>query len=419
MVETGPGRLGVTSEHSAAGWRLLFAAVAACGLLHSQELIDTKSPDGTSDIRRFERTMEEAAGNGALACKVKPLKPRLAYTLRYTAGFLASVPVSELDPDGTILLAVFRVSSSGGDPVYFRQRFRIPKLPQDYLLRRKRRAVVALAGGYFLGEGRYTVGWILFDQRGRYCRRSWDVNLRLNKEERTLVATIPVGTAAPFRLEEWRGSGHGPARPYRIAVFAHATPLSPRSVTYTKFDQLLLIAALTSLLRDTPFRETSVVAFNLRQQKEIFHAQQLDTREFRDLVQALDQLQLAVVDVRVLAKPLGSAELLTKLVIRETESTDPPDAVVFIGPRLSEASWAARNLLQGATPGNGKPLFFYLRLDTYNFRFGRAYRYPDPIAQLTKARNGRVYGIRRPSELGKAIRAMERLVLGAGAGSVQ
>lgn len=362
--------------------------------------------------------MEEAAGNGALACKVKPLKPTLAYTLRYTAGFLASVPVSQLDPDGTILLAIFRVSSSGGDPVYFRQRFRVPKVPQDYLLGRKRRGVVTFAGGYFLGEGRYTVGWILFDQRGRYCRRSWDVSLRLNKEERALAPAPPAGTAAPFRLDEWRGSDRGPARPYRIAVFAHATPLSPRSVTYSKFDQLLLIAALTSLLRDTPFRETSVVAFNLRQQKEVFHARRLDTREFRDLVQALDQLQLAVVNVRVLAKPLGSAELLAKLVIRETESADPPDAVVFIGPRLSEVSRAARDIVQGATSGNGKPLFFYLRLDTYNFRSGRAYRYPDPIAQLTKARHGRVYGIQRPSDLGKAIRAMERLVPGAGAGSV-
>ena len=218
------------------------------------------------------------------------------------------------------------------------------------------------------------------------------------------------GNIKPLVLDDWKGTSAGPPRPYRIAVVLYASPLFPRSARLSLFDRSLLVATLTSLFEETPFRETCVHALSLQHQREIFHSGEMDVLSFLRLQEAMEELELGTIDLEQLSNPRGYVDLLEELVNRKLASENPPDAFVFIGPNTRYTARFARTL---RNPASGrKPLFFYLHLDYYARRFPSA----DTIEKLVKLQPGKVFDIHFPKQFAKAILKMEEMLKEARAG---
>lgn len=143
---------------------LLFAAT----LTPAQVLLDPQTRQGLA----AKALLERPSAGGKLPCKVHSVPPTLNFALRYSGGYRAMVPLAQLPSQGATLAAVFRVQAQGAaEAAYFRHLYRLPGIPPNSKL------WVLLDGGYFLGEGRYDVDWMLTDLEGRECRSRWRVEL--------------------------------------------------------------------------------------------------------------------------------------------------------------------------------------------------------------------------------------------------
>ena len=58
----------------------------------------------------------------------------------------------------------------------------------------KTNAEARVGGGYLLGEGAYNVRWMMMDDTGRVCRKSWHVDVRLSRAERQVKVAMPPDT---------------------------------------------------------------------------------------------------------------------------------------------------------------------------------------------------------------------------------
>ncbi|MCP5114853.1 MAG: hypothetical protein GY953_28825, partial [bacterium] len=249
----------------------------------SQHNLDPADPAGAKAIAAIEEALGQAPAENDLSCEIRALRPVLNFAFRYQAGFRASIGINQFPPEPVGLRAAFRVTPSGGEPVYFWQEgWRIPPQP------RQKNLFAEIGGGFFVGHGSYEVQFVLADDSGRGCRKSWKFKLNPGGDERRLTQFVPPGEVRPLILEKWKGTDDERPRPYRVAVILHVSPLFPRSIRLNSYDQSLLVTTLTSLLEDTPFRETSVHAVNLQQQVELFRSSKMDTDGFLEL---LDQMR--------------------------------------------------------------------------------------------------------------------------------
>lgn len=64
--------------------------------------------------------------------------------------------------------------------MYLSDVVRLPPVPKTKLM-------ATSSGSYWLGEGRYTVKWLLFDNGGRVCRKEWQVEAQLSSAELAAV----------------------------------------------------------------------------------------------------------------------------------------------------------------------------------------------------------------------------------------
>jgi|GEM_PF-1027687 hypothetical protein len=375
-------------------FRFALLAVVLPAVLQAQRAIRPDTNNGRRVIEEFDRALAGSTAE-SLDCRVQVGKPRLTYSFRHLATYEAAVPVSELDPAGTVLTTMFRVTpKQGGQPGYFRQTLRIGKIPAKV----NSKFLAVADGGFFVGEGEYQVDWLLRDHRGRACRKEWSVKVRAKDKDRP--QPLAPGTVTSVQLDQWGETASRENRPFRVALMLHAAPTRLLGHTLTRVDQSLLVGMLISLLEETPFVETSVTAFNLNQQKELFHTERLDMKEFTKLADCLDELELGTIDLQVLERPTGDVELLANMLKRELKSPDPPDAVVFVGPKFLDESNVSESILDVVS--EPKPLVFYLRQDYYPRLFIQ-----DTIEKLTKRLKGKVFRVSSPEELAKAIREME------------
>lgn len=373
---------------------LLLLAVAP---ILAQQMLDPANPETPKLMRQIDNLLESNKPD-TLSCDLREIDPWLNFAFRWHAGYRVEFPLGQFPPEPSGVRVVFRVKPVSGDGgYYFWQDFNIPagaRAPRQY---------GRVNGGYFLGEGNYEVAWMMLDGNGRSCRKRWDVKLALNGEQRRTAHFLPPKTAAPIVLT-WEGAAGSTVRPYRIAVILHVSPIFPRSTRITAVDESFLLTMLTSLLEETPFRETSVKAINLNQQREIFSTTELDPFSFENLMESMRKLQLGAIDIDQYSNPDGGAELLARLVNDEVAAEEPPDAIVFIGPNNRHTRKFPSGLIE-STSGK-KPLFFYLHLDYYARRFP----WSDTIQRLTKSQHGKTFTIRRPEQLARAIKKMREML---------
>src|SRR5262245_29870892 len=81
-----------------------------------------------------------------LRCEVKPIRPYLDYSCRFSAGFIADIPLAQLRGAKNGLDTYLRVKPSSGEPMYLSVHGKMPEVP-------KSKADAEIVGHFFVGEG--------------------------------------------------------------------------------------------------------------------------------------------------------------------------------------------------------------------------------------------------------------------------
>ena len=347
------------------------------------------------DRTRAEKLLAAHSGDRPMRCEVTPVPARLSFSFRFQTGYVVRMPMKQYTGPGRHWNILMRVTPAGSsEPFYLGSYTRFRNVP-------KTNTQGEFGGVYQVGEGRYYVDWMLADDQNRVCRKSWKVEAKLASNERGLKLGMAPNTAGPITFRRWSQlNDESDVRPIgRLTVLLHAAPLYPRSLRFRAQDRLLLISSLASLLEALPARSVKVVVFNLDQQKELFRQDDLTPDSFDQVAQSTSNLQLQVVDYRVLQNRRGHISLLADLFKQELEAAEPPDKVIFLGPtsrfydKVPDAS-----LDQHSTTA---PQFFYFQYKPY---WGREADFPDSVAMAIRKVKGKTMLIHSPDEFARAIK---------------
>jgi hypothetical protein len=363
-------------------------------------------------VRRVLPMFEADPADRPVRCDVRQLKPVLNYSFRFQAGYLVSVPMSQYRGSGHTLAMLVRITpDENGQPVYLGHRFTLPNVP-------KTKVETEFGGAYLLGEGGYSVQWVLHDDAGRVCRKSWHVDVRRNRGERDVKVAMPRGSVWSLSMRGPPG-GNSSANPdvsrkedapvLRLTVMMHAAPLFPRRTRMRPNDTITLLSSLSSLLERVPARSVRLVVFNLDQQKELYRKDGFTLDSLDQVSAAINSMELDLVDVETLQNRQGHVDLIAGMVNQEIRATEPSDVVVFLGPMARYEDKIPRQAVE-KTPGPS-PRFFYFQVRPF-FRGGRggtvAAALPDSINSAMSRVNGKVLVIHTPGEFAKAITRLER-----------
>ena len=129
-------------------------------------------------IANAEKLLETLQGD-RLVCDVTPEKPKVHFSLRLEAGYVYNVPMNQYRGSGHGWIILTRVTPESGSPVYLADTVRLPPVPETKM-------EAEGGGSFFVGEGRYLVKWLLFDDKGRTCRKEWKMNARLSSGVRKI-----------------------------------------------------------------------------------------------------------------------------------------------------------------------------------------------------------------------------------------
>jgi hypothetical protein len=342
-----------------------------------------------------EKYLGSFHGDKNLSCHVQPIPPHLNYSFRMQAGYVVSLPLKQYSGPNHGLAILSKVTPEGQGPSYFASGIKLPDMP-------KNKTDMELAGSYLVGEGRYTVEWVLFDEANRVCRKSWHFEAKLDPAERSLGLGIPPQTVRELSFRQWSVGGKSldDVRPIRrLTVFLHAAPLFPRSTRFRPQDRGVLLSSLASLLETLPARSVRLVVFNLDQQKELFRQDMLTPETYDQAAGSLNNLQLQLVDYRVLRNRGGHLSLLTDLVNKELQDKEQSDAVIFLGPTARYFDKVPEFDLPATAPR-----FFYLQ---YKPLYARGADFPDSIEFAVKKVRGKAMLIHSAHEFAKSIKQIE------------
>jgi hypothetical protein len=350
-----------------------------------------------SDIPDFLlEKLEDETGERRLDCRVQPLKPALNFNFSFYTGYVVEVPMKQFFGAGHSWTILVRVTprAESGSPVYLGTRLNLPHVPRTNVELR-------YGGGFLVGEGRYTVDWMLLDTNGRICRRQWQIEAKRNRGTRSAELSLEPHTIRPMSLPRWSGTSrrfHAP-RLERLTVLLHAAPQFRRG--RWAYDRLVLISMLSALLDQLPARSVRLVVFNLDQQKEVFRRNSFVPDDFGAVRESLNLLELNLIDYRTLQNRNGYLNLLTKLIEEEVRTEEPADAVVFLGP---PARYTDQVPDASLTPVRNMPRFLYFQRKTV---IGRA-DVPDSIQRAVKKLGGKTVHIYTPADFANAISQLDK-----------
>src|SRR5450759_773020 len=374
--------------------RALILALAACTTAPAQSIVNPNRLRGV--IAQLEGTQ---AGEQTLRCEVSAIKPSLNYSFRYQAGYMVTVPMNQYLGSGHGWTVLTRITPAGGDPkpVYLLSRIPLPQVP-------KTNVEVRVGGGYLLGEGAYTVRWMMRDDAGRVCRKSWRVDVHLSRADRRVKVAMPPDTVWEIGL---RGSRTlppetGDAAPLRQTIFLPTAPLFPRRTRLRPNDMVTLMSTVSSLLERVPARSVRLVLFNLDQQKELYRKEGFLLQDMVQVSQAMTNIELGLVDFQVLQNKRGHVDLLTELVNREIEAQPPSDVVLFLGPPTRYFDRVPQAGLE--KPAGRGPQFYYFQLAPF---LSPTAALGDSIKSAVSRLGGKTILIHTPGEFAKAIERLE------------
>jgi len=318
------------------GVRTLAMAVLAAAALHAQTVLE--DPKKIADARKlFDTLSGDTAG-----CEVLPIRPHFVFSLRVHAGY--EVRLRQDQGQQWIMLTSITPLEGNDQPIYLSEVTHFPIGGVSGLGSK-------IEGSYWLGEGRYTAKFLMFDSRGDVCRKSWQIDARLSS-----------------------GGVHVKAKPVgRVTILLHAASVLQKQTMLGKLDKAMLLDGIVALLDELPAASVRVVVFNLEQQRELFRQDGFTLEALPRVAQVLDAVQPATVDYRAAQNPAGPAEFLERLLNQEMQASDPSDAVIFLG---SKSIYRAKPFPGFRLSPGAKQRFFYLVCEPTRFLLPRSSTLP-------------------------------------------
>ncbi len=385
--------------------RLGFLLVAAALVAQAQTPI--REPER---LKLLDRVMAGKVDAQPLKCHVQTFRPFLDFAFRFEAGYVIRCPLAQFEGKETGIAAYLRIQPKnlGGEvkPIYLGETFRMPAIPEamrEHYAWSRLNQEAELSGVFAAGVGEYEVNLVMVDERQRVFRKEWRVKIEPGRSERKAEISLRPNTVVAAGLPPWHEgkpvrAGEGP----QLTVLLDAAPIYPNSQKLRAWDRAFLLSSLASVLRGMQPSSVRLVAFNLEQQREVYHEERFDREHFGKLGEALSRLELGTVSYKTLGSQYGWADLLTGLVGRESKAGNPADAVVFIGPNVRNLTKIPRELIPCANVGSKLHYLEFFPIPGYEF--------PDTIHQLTNTCHGNVYRLHSPSDLADAILKLQNKV---------
>jgi hypothetical protein len=138
---------------------VLLAGLCLAVPAEAQELLANEK------LPAIKRLIGTKAKQNSLRCDVHAWQPLLDFSLRFVTGFGISARFEQFTV-GEELVSFLRVTPEEGQAVLMAESFDIPPIPPGMTRQDPKRLEVEMSGGFVIGEGRYHVELLLFDQRG-------------------------------------------------------------------------------------------------------------------------------------------------------------------------------------------------------------------------------------------------------------
>jgi hypothetical protein len=345
-----------------------------------------------------------------LPCSVSQIKPQLGFDMKFHAGYEVSIPLKDLAGTDDLLTTIFRVTPENGkdEPVYFSQRISVPSIDPDA------HGNAYLQGYFDLGEGKYSVDFLIRDRTERVCSFYWETDASLPGREKQLSLVIQPNTVAASDKEPFKEeppvdrAASDSAGPLNVKVLVNFAPQNSKAATLQPLDMNALIAILRSIAREPRIGRFSIVAFNMQEQRVLYRQEASEQIDFPALGDALNSLKLGTVDLKRLSQKHGDTEFLSDLIAQEMKSArdkDRPDALIFAGPKVM----LEENVPQDTLKEIGQVEFpiFYMNY-TFNPQLNP---WRDAIGTTVKFFKGSEFTISRPPDLWHAwTEIMSRIV---------
>src|SRR5260221_772280 len=326
-----------------------------------------------------------------LPCVVEPYKPQLGLDLMFHTGFRVRLPTKLLAGAEDTLTILFRVTAERRkqSPAYFLHDIRVPSLKQS------RRGRIELTGAFLVGEGKYSVDWLMRDARERFCASFWNFEAKVGSQHGPtqiiaqdaieLVITDPF-TDGPF-IERSREE-----RLLSIKLIVNLNQRTSESKEFRPTDRYGLAGILRMMNRHPRVGAYSVVACSLQTQQLFYRQDAAPHIDMRSLGEALDPSHLARVSVSQLAVNNDVADFLARLIAEES-GKDLPDAFILVSPDCPLDLKIPR---EAVSHWRNRPVF-YLNL---HFSEGFVWRSPqDVFGRIARQLRGVEYAITQPFDL--------------------
>lgn len=374
------------------------AAFALGGNAASQTLFNESDPAAPVRMINGDRAvLETREERRDLNCDISPVKPALGFDLRFHSGYELSIPLKELAGRGNTLTMIFRVTPEGRseDVRYFFQRVAVPEISPEA------GGNAYLQGGFDVGEGKYSVDWIMRDSSERYCSSSWDTEAELPEEELRAGMRIAPGAIQASEPTQFKPEPPvvraGADTPLNVRILINFAPQRAGSAVLQPLDTSALVSILRTIARDPRIGTFSVVAFNLQEQRIIYRQENENQIDFPALGDALETLKLGTVDLKRLEQKHGETEFLSTLIQNELGGQDQPDALIFAGPK----AMLDQNVSTESLKEIGKvdyPVFYM----NYNLR-PQEVPWRDSIGRAVRFFRGQEFTITRPRDVWSAV----------------
>lgn len=327
-----------------------------------------------------------------LPCTVTPVKPALGFDLRFHSGYEVNIPLKEMSGDEDLLTILFRVvpQSTPGDPVYFSQRYAVPKIQPDA------KGDAYLQGGFDVGEGNYHVDWMVRDRMERVCSSNWDVTAALAPKDQNMKLAIRSSAIdasdTEFFKQEPPVARIETDDALKVKVLINFAPQKSAGSTLQPLDTSALVSILRNISREPRICKFSIVAFNMNEQRVVYRQEDTDQIDFPELGAALSSLKLGTVDYKNLTNRHGDSEFLSKLIEEEVGNNNA-NAVIFAGPKVMLDESVAQESLKPLANVNFP--VFYMNFNLYP----QQVPWRDAIGNAVKKMRGYEYTISRPRDL--------------------
>jgi hypothetical protein len=270
-----------------------------------------------------------------LSCPVTSDKPALGFDLRFHSDYRLGLPVKVLSEAGGWLQVAMRVTpvAETENSAYMAHRFPISGVPLDA------KGEVILTGGFDHGPGRYRVDWIMRDARERVCASHWELEAKAGTAKQDVPLTL--GPNQIFDVDRnlfSNGAQIKPdlVQPLRIKLLLNLSPAKPQDSILRSADAAVLLSILHSVADQPGIAVSGLVACNLRDQKILYRQENVDHIDFRALERAIQSPTAGTIDISLLRDPQSETRFVTRLLTDQLGAqTDPPDAIVIVGAKVS------------------------------------------------------------------------------------